>query len=81
MPLACPPRAIYAGGDAPRGKPPMYMPENDDQLFDILSELRVYASLNGMPLLAERLDDALMVLAEERGRAGAARPPASRDGA
>ena len=59
----------------------MYMPENHDQMFDILSELRVYAALNGMPALAERLDDALMVLAEERAQSGAARPPASRDGA
>ncbi|TPE53130.1 hypothetical protein [Amaricoccus solimangrovi] len=57
----------------------MYLPENDDQLFDILSQLRVYAAANGMPALAERLDDALVVLTAERRRLVPAPAPASRD--
>jgi hypothetical protein len=57
----------------------MYMPENHDQMFDILSELRVYAAMNGMPALAEGLDDALITLAIELRRAGALPAPASRD--
>jgi hypothetical protein len=43
----------------------MYLPENHDQMFDILSELRLYAAMNGLPRLAEKLDDALMILAAE----------------
>lgn len=43
----------------------MYLPENDAQMFDILSELRTYAAANDMPRLAESLDDALMLLAAE----------------
>lgn len=58
----------------------MYMPENHDQMFDILCELRVYAAMNGLPALAERLDDTLITLAVERRRAGAFPAPASRDG-
>ena len=27
----------------------MYLPENNAQMFDILSELRVYAAMNGLP--------------------------------
>ena len=51
----------------------MYLPENHAQMFDILTDLRVYAAMNGMPLLAEKLDDALMLLqAESRG---SGRPP------
>lgn len=46
----------------------MYLPENDAQMFDILTELRVYAAMNGMPKLAERLDDALMLLLSESRR-------------
>lgn len=49
----------------------MYLPENNAQMFDILAELRVYAAMNGLSGLAERLDDALMTLTTE-GR----RPPA-----
>ena len=46
----------------------MYLPENNAQMFDILTDLRVYAAMNGMPKLAEKLDDALMLLlAEGRG--------------
>ena len=51
----------------------MYLPENHAQMFDILTDLRVYAALNRMPLLAEKLDDALMLLQAE-GR-GSGRPP------
>ncbi len=45
----------------------MYLPENHAQMFDILSELRTYAAMNGLPRLAEELDDALMLLAAEGG--------------
>ena len=51
----------------------MYLPETNAQMFDILTELRIYAAMNGMPKLAERLDDAMMVLLAE-GR-NPARPP------
>ena len=44
---------------------PMYLPENNEQMFDILSELRVYAATNRLVTLAEQLDDALIVLARE----------------
>jgi hypothetical protein len=44
----------------------MYLPENNAQMFDILAELRVYAAMNGLPRLAENLDDALMLLASDR---------------
>jgi len=47
----------------------MYLPESDDQMFDILAELRLYARMNGLPGLAERLDDAILVLAAEARRA------------
>lgn len=40
----------------------MYLPEDDAQLFDILSTLRVYAATNHMHRLAEELDDALVLL-------------------
>jgi len=45
----------------------MYLPENHAQMFDILSELRLYAAMNGLTQLAEKLDDALMLLASEGG--------------
>ena len=51
----------------------MYLPETNAQMFDILTELRIYAAMNGMPKLAERLDDALMLLLAE-GR-NPTRPP------
>jgi hypothetical protein len=43
----------------------MYLPETNAQMFDILTELRIYAAMNGMPHLAERLDDAMMLLLAE----------------
>lgn len=46
----------------------MYLPENDAQLHDILSELRLYAQMNALPGLAEELDDALVLLAAETRR-------------
>ena len=48
----------------------MYLPENHAQMFDILTELRVYAAMNGLPNLAEKLDDALVLLQAECRRAG-----------
>lgn len=59
----------------------MYLPENNAQMFDILSELRLYAAMNGLPLLAEKLDDAMVLLTAEERRA-ARRPrvvPAAQD--
>jgi hypothetical protein len=43
----------------------MYLPESNAQMFDILAELRVYAAMNGLPRLAEALDDSLMLLTAE----------------
>lgn len=54
----------------------MYLPESHRQMYDILSDLRIYAAMNDMPHLAERLDDALMLLIAEGGEA----PPAQRAG-
>jgi hypothetical protein len=31
-------------------------------MFDILTELRIYAAMKGMPHLADRLDDAMILL-------------------
>ena len=50
----------------------MYLPEDHRQMFDILSELRVYAAANGMEQLAEQLDDAMVLLMVE-GRSALAR--------
>ena len=59
----------------------MYLPENDAQMYDILSALRTYAAMNNMPRLAESLDDALTLLAAEvrRPALGAAASGAGRD--
>ncbi len=46
----------------------MYLPENDAQMFDILTELRVYAAMHKLPRLAEQLDDAMMLLVAEGRR-------------
>lgn len=43
----------------------MYLPESNAQMFDILSELRVYAAANGLHGLAEKIDDSLLLLATE----------------
>jgi len=43
----------------------MYLPENNEQMYDILAELRLYAAMNGLPALAERLDDAMIILLSE----------------
>lgn len=51
----------------------MYLPENHAQMFDILTELRTYAATNGLPRLAEELDDAMVLLATEGGARAAAR--------
>lgn len=55
----------------------MYLPENNAQMHDILSELRIYANLNALPGLAERLDDAIMLLAIEAQRNVARKPVVS----
>ncbi len=47
------------------GKVDMYLPEDNEQMFEILAELRVYAAMNALPGLAEELDDALMLLRTE----------------
>ena len=58
----------------------MYLPENNAQMFDILTELRIYAAMNGLPTLAEKLDDALLLLQAEGRRGGAPRPaPVAQD--
>ena len=51
----------------------MYLPESNKQMFDILTELRLYAAMNGLPRLAEKLDDTLMLLMAESRRALRAR--------
>lgn len=43
----------------------MYLPEDNEQMFEILAELRVYAAMNAYTLLAEELDDALVLLQSE----------------
>jgi hypothetical protein len=59
----------------------MYLPENHAQMFDILTELRTYAAMHGLPQLAEKLDDAIILLSVEgRGRVRHGRPvPAAKD--
>jgi hypothetical protein len=64
-------------GEYPRQSPdacPMYLPENHAQMFDILTELRVYAAMHRLPNLAEKLDDALVLLEAEARRAGHVKP-------
>jgi len=58
----------------------MYLPENHAQMFDILTELRIYAAMNGLPTLAEKLDDALLLLQTESRRQRHVQPaPAAQD--
>jgi hypothetical protein len=52
----------------------MYTPESHDQMFEILSALRTYAAAHAMPDLAEMMDDALVILADE-GREALSSPP------
>ena len=53
----------------------MYLPENNAQLYEILSSLRLYAARNTLPALAESLDDALHLLVTEASpRRAAGRP-------
>jgi hypothetical protein len=56
----------------------MYLPEDNAQMFDILTDLRTYAAQNGLLRLAENLDDALILLvAESRAPARKARADAA----
>ncbi len=55
----------------------MYLPENNTQLYEILSALRLYAATNTMPSLAESLDDAMLLLVTEAAPRRAARTPHS----
>lgn len=57
----------------------MYLPENNEQMFDILTDLRLYAAMNALPGLAEQLDDALMLLAVEANDGGKRRGVAKSD--
>jgi hypothetical protein len=52
----------------------MYLPEDNAQMYDILSELRVYAAMNALPQLAEMIDDSLVLLQAE-GRHLQGKPP------
>jgi hypothetical protein len=52
----------------------MYLPEDNAQMFDILSELRLYAAMNALPQLAEMIDDSLVLLQAE-GRHLQGKPP------
>lgn len=53
----------------------MYLPENNAQLYEILSALRLYAATNALPSLAESLDDAIhLLIAEASTRRTAAVP-------
>lgn len=54
----------------------MYLPEDHRQMYDILTELRIYAATNGLQQLAEKLDDAMVLLVVE-GREALARQAAS----
>lgn len=50
-------------------KVPMYTPESHNQMFEIISALRAYAGTHALPHLAETLDDALVLLAQQSGAA------------
>lgn len=50
----------------------MYTPESHSQMFEILTALRAYAFAHALPALAECLDDAMLILADE-GREALAR--------
>lgn len=58
----------------------MYLPEDHRQMYDILTELRIYAAANGLEEVAERLDDALILLVVEgRGALDRTSTPAAKD--
>ncbi|MFT3973172.1 MAG: hypothetical protein QM699_06905 [Amaricoccus sp.] len=49
-------------------------------MYDILTELRIYAAANGLEQLAEKLDDAMVLLViEGRGALARAAAPAAQD--
>ncbi len=52
----------------------------NDWIIDVLADLRAFASLNGMPRLAEHLDDATLAAAAEISAAGVSRDDAGGDG-
>lgn len=54
----------------------MYTPENHAQMFEIIAALRTYASTHSLPQLAEMLDDAFLILAEQ-GRGAIVRSASS----
>lgn len=58
---------------------PMYLPENNAQMFDILTDLRTYAAQSGLAHLAEKLDDALLLLVAEGNARGDRAEPARQD--
>lgn len=53
-------------------------------ILDVLTDLRAFARANGLPLLAERLDEAAAAAADELagngGAAGTGAAPAEREG-
>ncbi len=52
----------------------MYLPEDHRQMFDILTELRIFAAANRLTELAEQLDDALVLLVREHAAAAGGKP-------
>lgn len=46
----------------------------NDWILDVLTDLRTFARDNGLPELAERLDDAQLVAVAELGRSARAHP-------
>ena len=52
----------------------------NDWILDVLADLRAFASLNGMPRLAEHLDDATLAAAAEIAGAKARAEEAKGDG-
>ena len=52
----------------------------NDWVLDVLADLRAFTSINGMPRLAEHLDDATLAAAAEIAAAKAAGDEAKGDG-
>ncbi|WP_413872281.1 hypothetical protein [Albidovulum sp.] len=48
-------------------------------ILDVLTDLRAFARANGLPRLAERLDEAVAAAADEIAGAGAAAAPVERE--